>query len=100
MVKGPASSLYGSEAVGGAINFIMQSPSQFLRGKIQAETGSRGYRRTDFNVSNTFKKAGINLGGYYANQNQSDKQHNDFNKTAITLRADYAFNDKTKLNGS
>ncbi|RYZ19224.1 MAG: TonB-dependent receptor, partial [Chitinophagaceae bacterium] len=41
VVKGPASSLYGSEAVGGAINFITQSPSPFLSGKIQAEAGSR-----------------------------------------------------------
>ncbi len=97
VIKGPASSLYGSEAVGGAINFITQAPSPFLSGKIQAEAGSRGYKRTDFNVSNTYKKLGIYLGGYYANQNQPDDQHNDFNKTALTLRADYAFNDKLKL---
>src|SRR5665213_2631471 len=97
VIKGPASSLYGSEAVGGALNFITQSPSLFLSGKVQAEYGSRGYKRTDFNVSNTYKKLGIYIGGYYADQNQSVAEHNDFNKTALTLRADYAFNDKTKL---
>ena len=96
VIKGPASSLYGSEAVGGAINFITQSPSPFLSGKIQAEAGSRGYRRTDFNVSNTYKKLGIYFGGYYANQKQPDEEHNDFDKTALTLRADYNFNDRTK----
>src|SRR6185312_3351659 len=97
VIKGPASSLYGSEAVGGAINFITQSPSPVLSGKIQAEAGTRGYKRTDFNLSNTYKKLGIYLGGYYADQNQAVAKHNDFHKTAITLRADYAFNDKTKL---
>jgi outer membrane receptor protein involved in Fe transport len=97
VIKGPASSLYGSEAVGGAINFITQSPSPFLSGKVQAEVGSRGYRRTDFNVSNTYKKLGLYLGGYYTNQNQPDNQHNDFEKTALTLRADYSFSDRTKL---
>ena len=97
VIKGPASSLYGSEAVGGAINFITQSPSPFLSGKIQAEVGSRGYKRTDFNISNTYKKLGIFIGGYYANQNQPDDEHNDFRKTALTLRADYSFNDKLKL---
>ena len=56
VIKGPASSLYGSEAVGGAINFITQSPSPVLSGKIQAEAGTRGYKRTDFNLSNTYKK--------------------------------------------
>ena len=97
VIKGPASSLYGSEAVGGAINFISQSPSPFLSGKIQAEVGTRGYKRADFNISNTYKKLGIYFGGYYANQDQSADQHNDFNKAAFTLRADYTFNDKTKL---
>lgn len=97
VVKGPASSLYGSEAVGGAVNFLTQSPSPFLTGKIQAEAGSRGYKRTDFSVSNTDKKFGFFVGGYYANQNQPDNEHNDFRKTALTLRADYAFNDKLKL---
>jgi iron complex outermembrane recepter protein len=97
VVKGPASSLYGSEAVGGALNFITQSPSSLLSGKVQIEAGSRGYKRTDFNVSNTYKKLGIYVGGYYANQNQSVSEHNDFNKAALTFRADYAFNDKTKL---
>ncbi|MBE7171492.1 MAG: TonB-dependent receptor [Williamsia sp.] len=97
VVKGPASSLYGSEAVGGAINFITQSPTPFLSGKIQAEAGSRGYKRTDFAVSNTFKKLGIFAGGYYADQNQPQQEHNNFSKTALTLRADYSFNDKLRL---
>ena len=97
VIKGPASSLYGSEAVGGAINFITQSPSPYLSGKVQAEAGSRGYKRTDFNVSNTYKKLGIYLGGYYADQDQKISEHNDFNKIALTLRGDYAFNEKTKL---
>jgi outer membrane receptor protein involved in Fe transport len=97
VIKGPASSLYGSEAVGGALNFITQSPSPFFTGKVQAEAGTRGYKRTDFNVSNTYKKLGLYFGGYYVDQNQPASQHNNFNKTALTFRADYAFNDKIKL---
>lgn len=97
VIKGPASSLYGSEAVGGAINFITQAPSPFLSGKIQVEGGSRGYARTDFNVSDTYKKLGMYAGGYYAHQNQRVEEHNDFEKTALTFRADYGFNCKTKL---
>jgi outer membrane receptor protein involved in Fe transport len=97
VIKGPASSLYGSEAVGGAINFITQTPSPLLTGKIQAEVGSRGYKRTDFNISNTYKKFGFFAGGYYADQSQPADEHNDFNKVALTLRADYNFSDRTKL---
>jgi iron complex outermembrane recepter protein len=97
VIKGPASSLYGSEAVGGALNFITQAPSPVFSGKVQAEVGSRGYKRTDFNVSNTYKKLGLIISGYVADQKQPLNQHNDFNKTALTARADYQFNEKTKL---
>ncbi|MGN6800791.1 MAG: TonB-dependent receptor, partial [Ginsengibacter sp.] len=97
VIKGPASSLYGSEAVGGALNFITQSPSPFLSGKVQAEAGTRGYKRTDFSISNTHKKLGVYFGGYYADQTQKVNWHNNFNKVALTLRADYDFNPSTKL---
>lgn len=97
VIKGPASSLYGSEAIGGAMNFITPSPSPFLTANIQAEVGSRGYKRTDFNMSNTYKKLGIYVGGYLAHQKQDVAEHNNFKKTALTFKANYSFNNKTKL---
>jgi outer membrane receptor protein involved in Fe transport len=97
VIKGPASSLYGSDAIGGALNFITESPSPFLSGKVQVEGGTRGYKRTDFSIGNTYKKLGLYFGGYYADQDQPVNEHNDFHKTALTFRADYAFNNKTKL---
>lgn len=98
VIKGPASSLYGSEAVGGAVNFITPTPSRTASGKIQVEAGSRGYKRTDFFASNTFKKLGLYVGGYYANRNETDSRHNDFRKLALTFRADYQLSEKSLLN--
>jgi outer membrane receptor protein involved in Fe transport len=97
VIKGPASSLYGSEAVGGAINFITQSPSTSLTGKVQIEAASNGYYRSDFNVSNSYKKIGVYFGGYYADQRQPVNEHNDFNKLALTFRADYYINASSKV---
>lgn len=97
VIKGPASSLYGSEAVGGAVNFITAAPSAKPAAKIQVEAGSRGYKRTDFFASNTFKKLGLYVGGYYADQDQNERRHNDFTKLALTARADYTFDDNNKL---
>lgn len=98
VIKGPASSLYGSEAVGGAINFLTPTPSARLSGKIQLEGGSRGYKRTDFFVSNTYGKLGLYLGGYWADQKQAERLHNDFSKLALTFRADYNISTRNKLN--
>ncbi len=98
VIKGPASSLYGSEAVGGAVNFITATPSQIPTAKVQIEAGSRGYKRTDFFASNTFKKLGLYIGGYFADRNEDDSRHNDFRKLALTFRADYRFNEKSLLN--
>ncbi|HRE39905.1 MAG TPA: TonB-dependent receptor [Ignavibacteria bacterium] len=100
IIKGPASSLYGSEAIGGVVNFISQSPSVSFLPKIQAEIGSRGYKRTDLSISNSIKNFGYSITGYYANQNESQVFHNNFDKGAVTLRGDYYLNDKTKLSSS
>lgn len=97
IIKGPASSLYGSEAVGGAVNFITQSPSFLPTAKVQAELGNFGYKRSDFFASTTVKKLGLFIGGYYADRNQEDSLHNDFHKLALNFRADYTFSEKTKL---
>lgn len=97
VVKGPASSLYGSDAIGGAINFITESPSPYLTSKIEFSANSRGYKRTNFSASNTFKKLGLYFGGYIADQKQPKDQHNNFDKTALTMRADYTWNDNLKL---
>jgi outer membrane receptor protein involved in Fe transport len=97
VVRGPASSLYGSEAIGGAVNFITQAPSQILTGRLQVEGSDRGYRRTDFSLSNTVGRLGIYAAGYFAAQRDGIIEHSDFDKLALTLRADYAFTDRSKL---
>ncbi|MBW8685448.1 TonB-dependent receptor [Chitinophaga rhizophila] len=96
VVRGPASSLYGSEAVGGAVNFITTAPSLQPAARIQAEISDRGYKRTDFNTSATFNKLGISVGGYYADQRNGYMDHSDFHKLALTLRADYQISDRTR----
>ncbi len=96
VIRGPASSLYGSEAIGGAVNFITQAPASVPTAKVQLETSNQGYRRTDFSASNTLGKVGIYAGGYYAAQRDGIISHSDFDKLAFTLRADYRINDRSK----
>lgn len=96
VIRGPASSLYGSEAVGGAVNFITASPSLLPTAKIQAEMSTRGYKRTDFSVSGTKGKLGVLLGGYYADQRNGYMDHSDFRKLALTLKTEYTISERSK----
>lgn len=96
IIKGPASSLYGAEAIGGAVNVITQAPPALLTAQVSAQTTNTGYKRTDWQAGNTFGKFGLLISGYYANRHNGPVDHSDFHKTGITVRGDYNFTDKTK----
>ena len=51
VVKGPLSTLYGSDALGGVINVITQAPEAGLRAEARALSGSGGRYEGDFTVS-------------------------------------------------
>ncbi len=89
IIRGPASSLYGSEAIGGAVNFITHKPSILPTVKAQIQGNNLGYKRADFMVSNTWKKVGLVLSGYGAGRTDGPRDHSDFSKLALTLREDY-----------
>lgn len=97
VVKGPASSTYGSEAIGGSINFITQSASAYPSGKLSVQANNLGYKRTDFEAGNTFNKLGLYASGYYANRHNGYREHSDFHKLALTLRGDYQLGGQDKI---
>ncbi|MCH2045123.1 MAG: TonB-dependent receptor [Saprospiraceae bacterium] len=97
IIKGPNSALFGSEAIGGAINFITLRPSASPTAHISLRGNNLGYWRGDFNASSTFGKLGIGASGYYAFRKNGFREHSDFNKLALTFRADYNFDDQNTL---
>ncbi len=101
VIRGPASSIYGSEAVGGAINFITKKPSLTPKATLETEWGTRDYKRINLDASTMVNdKLGFAIAGYYADRSQKAEYHNDFHKYAINARADYRINDKTSLTGT
>ncbi len=61
VVKGPTSSLYGSEAMGGVINIITEKPTkEQLKGSLQLLT--RGGARNEFDANGEFSFRKKNLG--------------------------------------
>src|SRR4051812_3321631 len=64
-VRGPASAIYGSDAVGGVINIISRRGSEVPEAAISAEGGSFGYAHIAGHVSGPIGGATANLGLSY-----------------------------------
>jgi vitamin B12 transporter len=65
-VRGPASAIYGSDAVGGVINIITRHGSDTPEAALAADGGSFGYARVAGHVSGSLAGATGNLGLSYA----------------------------------
>lgn len=85
VVKGPASTLYGSEAVGGLINVITKNAKDAPKLSIDVMATTDKEYNIDLGVKTKFKKAHSLLGVNYFNfQNVMDKNGDNF--TDITLQ--------------
>ncbi len=86
IVKGPASSLYGSEAVGGLVNIITKKPQSAP--KLSADIFSTTWEELNVDLGYKFnlgKKADILTGvNYFVNQNRDDLNNDQF--TDVTLQ--------------
>jgi outer membrane receptor protein involved in Fe transport len=100
VIKGPSSSLYGSEAIGGVVNFITTTPTAVPVAKISIQGNNIGYKRADAQTGFTTGRWGIALSGYYADKSNGFIDYTDFHKANITFRLDYQFNQKTTLTNS
>ncbi|MBU6158578.1 MAG: TonB-dependent receptor [Bacteroidetes bacterium] len=100
VVKGPSSSLYGGEAIGGAVNFITQSGTTEPMARISIQGNDIGYKRMDLQTGFSSGKFKANVSGYYAARNGGFLPYSDFSKFIITARADYAFSKKTNWENS
>jgi iron complex outermembrane recepter protein len=101
VVKGPASSLYGPEAVGGAINVITHRPTIVPTVKVGIQGDQWGYKRFQYAAGGMMgKKVGIYVSGFEAKQRDSWQSYSDYGKSSVNARLDYFFSKRTKLTAS
>ncbi|MEM9340637.1 MAG: carboxypeptidase-like regulatory domain-containing protein, partial [Bacteroidota bacterium] len=100
VIRGPASSTYGAEAIGGVVNIITQSPSLAPTGRVALRNNSNGLRRADLRASNTFGRTGIFVGGYYAQRRDGFFEHSDMDKYGLTFKLTHTLSSRTDLNFS
>lgn len=88
IVKGPASSLYGSEAVGGLINIITKSPATAPAFTADAFSTNWGEINTDLGFTTRAGKATVLSGlNYYNYQNPVDNNRDNFTDVTLQHRA-------------
>ena len=97
VVKGPTSSLYGPEAVGGTVNLISVRPPVTPEFKFGVQSDQWGYSRIQAIGGATIGKVGFNISGISSIQKNSWMTFSDYNKDNINARIDYAINSKTRL---
>ncbi|MBE9608540.1 TonB-dependent receptor family protein [Chitinilyticum piscinae] len=93
VLRGPASSLYGSNAVGGAVNFTSAAPTTTPLFESSFQGSNQGYRRLDVTASNSRDDSGLRIAGYVAHRGNSWQDYSSMDKSALTLRADHWISD-------
>jgi len=98
VVKGPSSSIYGSEAIGGSFNFITKTPTRNLTGEAGLQTNDLGLRKFNLGLSKYIgEKTGLYVGGQYAERKDGLVAYSDYEKFAITLKSVTDFNSLLNL---
>jgi outer membrane receptor protein involved in Fe transport len=91
VVKGAASSLYGSNAVGGAVNFMTARPSltPYATAGLRHDN-TAGFSRLDTGASNTWGDFGVRFSHYSSRRDANNWQnYSNADKDSFTLRGDY-----------
>ncbi len=87
ILRGPQSTLYGKTSIGGVINIVTKTPSDYIEGFVGSEIGSNSSKRAFFNVSGPLIKEKLYFGvngdfiedkGWITNHNAN--QDNDANR--------------------
>ena len=99
VVKGAASSLYGSNAVGGAVNFLTAAPSRTPYASVGVRyNDTTGFTRYDLSASDTWDKLGLRFSHYnWRRETDNWQQYSGGDKASFSLRGDYALSLSSQL---
>ena len=96
IIKGPASALYGAEAIGGVVNVISSSIAEKPTAFISTQFNTTGYKKIEGAWTGPSKTGGwlINVG--WTDQKNGITEYSDFYKKALSLKRSFGANKKLK----
>ncbi|MFD0962713.1 TonB-dependent receptor [Pseudofulvibacter geojedonensis] len=95
VVRGAASNIYGSEAIGGSFNFITKSPTEELTGSAQFEGSDLGIFGTGIELAQQVTdKFGFYSGTSYKHRNNGPIEYSNYRKFATTFKGVYDFSSR------
>ena len=94
IMKGPASALYGAEAIGGVVNFItIPTPNKTLT-QFNTQVNSMGLKQLGFEFGLPNKKGSWLINGNWTDQKNGPVDYSDYQKKAMSLRHDFVISEK------
>ena len=120
VVRGPRSSLYGSEAIGGVIQIFTRKGEGEARPRFSISAGSHDTRKSDIGVSGDAKTAWYNLGasshstdgysaclgstspfaGCFVSEDALEKDDDGYENQSVSLRGGVALTDALDIEGN
>ena len=103
VIRGPQSSMRGSDAVAGVINIITSEANQAFSANVFSEFGSRATSKNGFSLGHKSGKITVRLGASHLEtdginiQPSSGDDIDGYRNTGINLKAGYQYSDQLKL---
>lgn len=99
VLRGSGSSVYGTNAIGGAVDFRTPAPRQGFHGQLSGVVGGYGLKRVRGNVSDGNEKIGYNLGISRTLYTKGIDGQDDAHNTNFQTRVDYKPFTRTNISG-
>ncbi len=96
ILRGPASSLYGDNAMSGVINIITKKPSDSPRAGASFSYGNYNTQNYDSYLSGTFNRMGYYL-GLSSELTEGFREHGNYRNIQVYGKSNYSINDEHDL---